>query len=131
MDAEYIAGTEAAKEAVWIRSFINDLRIPGLFIDTVPYIDNNSASKLTRNSEFHSRSKHIDVKHHFVREKVEEEVINTQRVDTKDNVADIFTKTLARPTHEGAVNQMNLFSGADSSKSILGTTVNKDPPARK
>lgn len=64
IDTEYITGAEATKEAVWIRNFINDLRVPGVFIDTVPlYIDNNSALKLTRNLEFHSRSKHIDVKH--------------------------------------------------------------------
>lgn len=89
MDAEYIAGAEAAKEAVWIRNFINDLCIPGVHIDTVPLnIHNNSALKLTRNPEFHSRSKHIDVKHHFIREKVEG-VINTQRVDTTDNLADV------------------------------------------
>ncbi|OAQ61354.1 retrovirus-related pol polyprotein [Purpureocillium lilacinum] len=102
MDAEYIAGAEAAKEAVWIRNFINDLRIPGVHIDTVPlYIDSNSALKLTRNPEFHSRSKHIDVKHHFIREKVDEGIINTQRVDTKDNLADAFTKALPKTTHEG------------------------------
>jgi len=117
MDAEYIAGAEAAKEAVWIQNFINDLRIPGIHIDSIPlYIDNNSALKLSRNPEFHSRSKHIDVKHHFIREKVEEGAINTQRVDTKDNLADIFTKTLPRPTHEDLVNRLNLLSGGDSKK---------------
>ena len=117
IDAEYIAGTKAAKEAVWIRGFINDLRIPGIHIDSVPLcIDNNSALKLTRNPEFHSRSKHIDVKHHFIREKVEEGAINTQRVDTKDNLADVFTKALPRPTHEGLVNRLNLLSGRDTEK---------------
>ena len=105
MDAEYTASAEAAKEAMWIRNFINDLHIPGVHIDTVPlYIDNNSALKLTRNPEFHSRSKHIDIKHHFICEKVEEGVINTQRVNTKDNLADVFTKTLARPIHKDLVN---------------------------
>jgi hypothetical protein len=117
MDAEYIAGAEAAKEAVWIRNFINDLRIPRVHIDTVPlYIDNNSALKLTRNPEFHSRSKHIDVKHHFIREKVDEGIINTQRVSTKDNLADVFTKALPRPTHENLVNCLNLLSGGDTEK---------------
>jgi hypothetical protein len=78
IDAEYTTSIEATKEAVWIRNFINDLRIPGVYIGLVPlYIDNNLALKLTRNPEFHSRSKHIDVKHYFVREKVEEGVINT------------------------------------------------------
>ncbi|OGE47227.1 hypothetical protein PENARI_c054G11290 [Penicillium arizonense] len=85
MDAEYIACTEAAKEAVWIRNFISDLRIP------VPlYMGSSSALKLTRSLEFHSKSKDIDVKHHFIREKVEEGLINTQRVNTKDNLADVF-----------------------------------------
>jgi len=117
MDAEYTASAEATKEAVWIHNFINDLRIPGVHIDSVPlYIDNNSALKLTRNPEFHNRSKHIDVKHHFVREKVEEGVINTQRVDTMDNLADVFTKALAKPIHEDLVNRLNLLSGGDAEK---------------
>ena len=114
MDAEYIAGAEAAKEAVWIRNFINDLRIPGVHINTVPlYIDNNSALKLTRNPEFHSRSKHIDVKHHFIREKVDDGVINTLRVETADNLADIFTKGLPKPTHTSFVDRLNCLSGGD------------------
>ncbi|OKP08903.1 hypothetical protein PENSUB_5509, partial [Penicillium subrubescens] len=76
-----------------------NIRIPGGYIDTVPlYIDCNSALKLTRNPEFHNKSKHIDVKHHFVREKLAEGLINTQRVNTKDNLADVFTKALPRST---------------------------------
>ena len=97
---------------MWIRNFINDLRIPGVHIDTVPlYIDNNAALKLTRNPEFHSRAKHIDVKHNFIREKVEEGLIDTQRVNTKDNLADVFTKALPRSTHEDLVKRLNLHSG--------------------
>ena len=122
MDAEYNAAAEAAKEAVWIRSFINDLRIPGVHIDTVPlYIDNNSALKLTKNPEFHSRSRHINVKHHFVREKVEEGFINTQRVQTTDNLADVFTKALPKPTHEDLVHRLNLSSGGETKESGCAT----------
>jgi hypothetical protein len=114
MDVEYIAGAEAVKEVVWIRNFINDLRIPGVHINIVPlYINNNSALKLTRNPEFHSRLKHINAKHHFIREKVEEGVINTQRVNTTDNLANVFTKALARPIHEDLVHRLNLLSGGD------------------
>ena len=114
MDTEYIAGTEAVKEAVWIQNFINDLRIPGVHIDTVLlYIDNNSSLKLTRNPEFHNRSKHINIKHYFIREKVDEGAINTQRVETRDNLADMFTKALPRPTHDDLVNRLNLLSGGD------------------
>jgi hypothetical protein len=110
MDAEYIAGAEAAKEAVWIRNFINDPQIPGIHVDTVPlYIDNNSALKLTRNPEFHSRSKHINIKHHFIREKVEENAINTQRIGTVDNLADVFTKALPKPTHENLTSLPSIY----------------------
>ncbi len=109
LDAEYIAGAEAAKEAVWIRNFINDLRIPGLYVKSVPlYIDCNSALRLTHNPEFHSKSKHIDVKHHFIREKVEENILSTERVSTKDNLADILTKALPRDTHKGLLTRMGL-----------------------
>jgi hypothetical protein len=82
------------------------------------YIDSNSALKLTRNPEFHSKSKYIDVKHHFIREKVEEDVINTQRVDTKDNLADVFTKALPRPTHEDLADRLNLVSGGDGMANV-------------
>ena len=113
LDAEYIASAEAAKEAVWIRGFINDLRIPGIYVKSVPLsIDSNSALKLTRNPEFHAKSKHIDVKHHFIREKVEDGVINTQRVDTRDNLADMFTKALARPTHEDLTGRLGMASAS-------------------
>lgn len=132
MDAEYVACAEAAKEAVWIRNFINDLRIPGVHIDTVPlYIDNNSALKLTRNPEFHSRSKHIDIKHHFIREKVEEGVINTQRVNTKDNLADVLTKALSGFVHKDLVERLNLQAGGEvefvSSKQEGGDNANLAP----
>jgi hypothetical protein len=120
MDAEYIAAAEAAKEAVWIRNFVNDLRIPGYHIESVPlYIDSNSALKLTRNPEFHSKSKHIDVKHHFIREKAESKEIDTQRVNTKDNLADILTKPLTRPTHEDLVDRLGMGRG---SRHINGRT---------
>ena len=109
LDAEYIASAEAAKEAVWIRNFINDLRIPGIHVESIPlYIDCNSALRLTHNPEFHSKSKHIDVKHHFIREKVEEGVIVTKRVNTRDNLADILTKPLPRETHENLVTRLGM-----------------------
>lgn len=112
MDAEYVAAAEAAKEAVWVRGFVNDLRIPGVKIDKIPvFIDNNSALKLTKNPESHQKSKHIDIKHHFIREKVEEGVIDTKRVSTRDNIADILTKPLPRDVHAHQLEQMNIVSG--------------------
>ena len=115
IDTEYIAGAEATKEVVWIQNFINNLRILEVYINSIPlYIDNNTALKLIKNPEFHSRLKHIDVKHHFIHKKVEEGVIKTQRVNTKDNLADVFIKALPRSTHKESVEHLNILSGGDA-----------------
>jgi hypothetical protein len=115
INTEYIAGAKAAKEAVWIRNFINDLRIPRVYIDIVLlYINNNLALKLTRNPKFYSKSKHINVKHYFIRKKVKERVINTQRVNTTNNLANVFTKALAKPIHKDLVQRLNLLSRGET-----------------
>jgi hypothetical protein len=106
MDAEYVAYAETANEAVWVRNVINGLHVPGVYIDAVRLcVDCNSALKLTRNPEFHNKSKYIDGKRHFVRENVEEGLINIQCVNTKDNLAYVFTKALPRSTDEDLVNR--------------------------
>jgi hypothetical protein len=96
-EAEYVAAAEAAREAAWLKGIINELEI-NFHVDTIPlYIDNNSALKLTRNAEYHSRSKHINIKYHYIRQAVEEGIIDPQRVDTTENIADIFTKGIRSP----------------------------------
>ncbi|KAJ2977164.1 hypothetical protein NUW58_g7892 [Xylaria curta] len=93
--AEYGAAADNAREAVWLMGFINDLAVPEINIgNVVMYIDNNAALKLTRNPEGHSRNKHVELRHHYIRMKVKEGVLVTKRVDTQDNVADILTKPL-------------------------------------
>jgi hypothetical protein len=119
MGAEYIACTEAVKEAMWVRNFSNDLRILGVCIDKVPlYIDNNAALKLTKNRGFHIRAKHIDVKRKLIRETVEKGLFDTQRVNTKDKLADVFTKALPRSTLEDLVERLNLHSGGGVESAI-------------
>jgi hypothetical protein len=100
-EAEYIAGYEAAQDLVWYKNFINELSIPGLHIKCPSlFIDNNAALKLTRNPEFHDRTKHIELKFHYIRRMVLEGEIDTKRVDSKNNLADIFTKALGREDFE-------------------------------
>lgn len=112
MNIEYVTGIEVAKEAVWLWGFINDLHIPRVYIEKIPlYINNNSTLKLMQNPENHSRSKHIDVKHYFIHKKVEEGVVDTQYVDTKDNLADILTKLLPQDTHQGLMECLNMGLG--------------------
>ena len=66
---------------------------------TVLYSDNQSAITLTRDAQFHARSKHFDVQNHFVREKVENGVIDIIYIPTDDNIADAFTKALPKAKH--------------------------------
>lgn len=63
---------------------------------SVMYVDNQSAIKLVKNSEYHKRTKHIDIKYHFIREKLEEKVFRLEYVSTEDQMADVFTKPLSK-----------------------------------
>ncbi|EDN09623.1 predicted protein [Histoplasma mississippiense (nom. inval.)] len=85
--------------------------------------------QLEKGKGYPVRSKHIDVKHHFIHEKVEEGVIDTKRVATKDNLADIFTKALAGPTHNEQVDRLNMLSGGAARKTVQ-TTLRKRQEGR-
>lgn len=94
-EAEYIAAGEATKAAIWIRSFINDLRIDGVSVARVPlHVDNQSAIKLAKNPEFSQQTKHIQRRHHFIREAVLRGDIDIHWIPSKDNLADTLTKPL-------------------------------------
>lgn len=99
--AEYTAAAEAIKEAIWMRNFINDLRIYPE-IEKVPlFINNNVSLKLTWNPELHERTKYINIKFHFLRERIiEVRDLNTRRVKGSDNIADILTKGLSKIKHD-------------------------------
>jgi hypothetical protein len=116
-EAEYVAAAEAAKEAVWLKGFINDLNVPYAVTKVPLLIDNNSALKLSRNPEFHGRTKHIALKHHFLREKVEEGEIETARIGTKDNLSDILTKGLPKIAHEDLRTRLGVSAGTTATYS--------------
>jgi Reverse transcriptase (RNA-dependent DNA polymerase) len=98
-EAEYIAGTHGAKEAVWLRQFLEQIHFPPSS-PTDMYMDNQSAIAIAKNPEFHDRTKHIDVCHHFLRKKVEDKQINLEYIPTNDQIADVLTKGLSREKHD-------------------------------
>lgn len=93
-ESEYIAGSEAVKELVWLQRLIKDLDLN--IEKPVLNLDNQRAIKLTKNPEFHKRTKHIEVRYLFIREKFEEGFFQLRYVNIKEQVADIFTKPLLR-----------------------------------
>ena len=92
-EAEIVAGSEAAKEAIYLSSFLREL---GLDMSEPPplKLDNKSAIDLAYNPEHHSKTKHIERRHYFIRECVENGKLRVPFVPTADNVADFFTKPL-------------------------------------
>ena len=107
IEAEYISQTHAAKEAVWLRNFIVELQGKPQGPLTV-LCDNQGAIALSKDNKFHSRTKHIDLRYHFIREAVEEGKINVEYIPTTENVTDVFTKALARPKFEVFIEMLGL-----------------------
>jgi hypothetical protein len=107
-EAEYVAMSEACKEAIWLQRLMDDL---GRKLDGPMLLlsDNQGAIALVRNPEFHQRTKHIDVRHHFIRELVNDEgVINPQYCPTSEMTADGLTKALPRNSHDKGLAGMGL-----------------------
>ena len=92
-EAEYVALSSAAQETVWLRKLISELKNPPE-CPTVILEDNQSAIAMAKNPQFHGRSKHIDIKHHFIRERVSEKEIDLTYCPTDEMVADMLTKGL-------------------------------------
>ena len=94
-EAEYIVQTHAAKEALWLHSYLWELHsAPDDLL--ILNCDNQGVIALAKDNKFHTRTKHIDVRYHFIREVVEDGKVAVQYILTRDNVSNIFTKPLAK-----------------------------------
>lgn len=97
-EAEYMALTEATKEAIYLNEFLIELGFEQL-TDGVLFNDNIGAKKLAENSTYHARSKHIDIRHHFVREALRDHKIVIRHLPTEEMPADMMTKALPKGKH--------------------------------
>lgn len=104
-EAEYMALTEAAKEGIWLKHMVNHL---GLHQDqAIVHCDSLSAIGLTKDQVHHERTKHIDVRYHFLRN---ESRIKVKKVGTTDNCADMFTKPVPKNKFEHCLELLNIMS---------------------
>jgi hypothetical protein len=106
-ESEYIGLTNAAKEAVWLRSFFSELRFK-LTTPTLIYGDNQAAISIARNQQYHTATKHVAIKWHWIREVIESSEVKVEHVPTGDMTADIFTKGLERIKHVHHVERLGL-----------------------
>lgn len=94
MEAEYVAASTASQEAVCLQRIFMELTGTR---KTIPFfIDNASARRFVENLEAHQRTKHIDIRYHFIQEKQQDETIKVEEIDSSNQIADIFTKGLLR-----------------------------------
>ena len=101
IEAEYIATSDAAKEAVWIKNFVfRSGVVPSITNLVDVYCDNNGAIAQAKEPRSHQRSKHILRRFHLIREIIERGDVKICRVYTDDNVADPLTKPLPQSKHD-------------------------------
>jgi hypothetical protein len=93
-ETEYMAACEACTEAVWLRKLISDLfdQTPEL---TTIYCDNQNCIRLSEHPVFHERSKHIEIKYYFIRDKVQKGEVKLEYIPTDEQTTNILTKPLS------------------------------------
>ena len=94
-EAEYIASSLGAREAIWLQKLLSDLFKRHLNPIMI-YCDNQSCIKLSSNLVFHNRSKHIEIPFHYIRDMVNRGLIQLEYICTNEQTVDIFTKPLAK-----------------------------------
>ncbi|XP_075664017.1 secreted RxLR effector protein 161-like [Castanea sativa] len=98
-EAEFVAAIACACQAIWLKKILEELKFKEDG-PTLIYCDNSSTIKLSKNPVLHGRSKHIDVKYHFLRDLTNDGVINLVYYRSEDQIADILTKPLKFPAFQ-------------------------------
>ncbi len=106
-EAEYVAATHAAKEALWLHSLIGEIFSP-LESSTTLFGDNKSAIALANGGQYHSRTKHIDIRYHFIHYIIEAESIKLIYCPTDKQTADTLTKALPSAKAKHFATEMGL-----------------------
>nr|GEV04035.1 copia protein [Tanacetum cinerariifolium] len=91
-EAEYVSARKVCQQTLWMKQALVDY---GISLDDIPIIcDNKGAIYLSKNPVQHSRTKHIEIRHHFFCDNVQKGNISIEKVSSEDNIADILTKPL-------------------------------------
>jgi hypothetical protein len=120
VEAEYIAMSEAAKESIWLQGLLKEVRESGIYGEIsgedaaqTLHTDNQGAMALAENPQHHQRSKHIDIRYHFIRQQIREGRINLHYLPTAQMTADVMTKALPREPHQRHTSAMGLATIRD------------------
>ncbi|KAF1314267.1 Retrovirus-related gag-pol polyprotein, partial [Globisporangium splendens] len=120
-EAECMALSEATQEAVWLKTFVRELG-ENTSDDPVKILEDNQGSiALAKNPEFHKRTKHIDIRYHFVREKVEDGQVVLEYCPTQEMLADIMTKPIPSAQFDYLRTKLSIQVAIESSGSVVKT----------
>ncbi|GJZ90061.1 putative ribonuclease H-like domain-containing protein, partial [Tanacetum coccineum] len=124
-EAEYVAAANCCGQVLWIQNQMLDYGFN--FMNTRIYIDNESTICIVKNPVFHSKTKHIEIRHHFIRDAYEKKLIQVLKIHTDDNVADLLTKAfdVSRVNTVGSVNTANVpFSTTSATPEVSTAAAN-------
>ena len=109
MDAEFVRFSAAVQEAVWLKSFLSHLGIQEDASNPVLVNCNSQAAiAFTKDSKYHSMTKHIDIKYNFVRDMVAQKEVSIQYISTHKMVVDPFIKPIHRDTFTSHVRSLGM-----------------------
>ena len=114
MESEYMSASDATQDLIWVTQVLNELDLEEQVTCSLN-MDNQAAIKIAENAESNHRSKHIDIRYHFIREKVKENKVKLIFTPTAEMIADTLTKPLPRPLFE----KLRTMTGV-TEKDLLG-----------
>jgi hypothetical protein len=127
-EAEYMALSSATQEALWLRALLQGLGLSQP--PTLIYEDNQGAIELTKNSKNHSRTKHIDIRYHFVKERVQLNEIKIEYCHTSQMIADLFTKALPSAQFKNLVSKLGMTATSSEVRGSVDFTSDAEGAAR-
>ncbi|GKB73815.1 putative ribonuclease H-like domain-containing protein, partial [Tanacetum coccineum] len=124
--AEYVAASSCCGQVLWIQNQMLDFGYN--FINTKIFIDNESTIFIVKNLVFHSKTKHIEIRHHFIRDSYENRLIQVIKIHTDHNVADLLKKAFDATTNVKTVNGEEQIQALVDKKKviIIETSVRRD-----
>lgn len=106
-EAEYVAACETTKQAIWMRQLVASLGCTISKPITI-YCDNQGTIKMIENAEVSTRNKHIDLRHHFIRDRQEDKIIKLVYIESEEQAADFMTKPLHGPAFNHCVAKVGM-----------------------
>ena len=109
MEAEYVACSLAIQEAVWLRRFLQDIAVVKTNFEPVTlYCDRMATLAYAKDSKYHGKAKHIQIRYHFVRDMITQNEVVLKHIPTNEMVVDPFTKPIARDAFMKHVRSLGL-----------------------